>query len=119
MNYRNAKFNAFGTIDCEIEHPVYGWIPFHCDPEDKGAQFDTAELFAEMQPYAASYVPPPAPTIEEIATQQLAEAKINRAAAFQRESDPLFFKWQAGEATEKEWKDKREEIRVRFAYPEN
>lgn len=41
-----------------------------------------------------------------------------RAAAYQKEADPLFFKWQAGEATEAEWLAKREEIRARFPYPE-
>lgn len=34
MQFRNAKFNAAGTIDCEIEHPTYGWIPFTADPND-------------------------------------------------------------------------------------
>jgi hypothetical protein len=110
MNYRNPVFTATGTIDCEIEHPVYGWIPFTCDPKDSGAQFDTAELFAEMQPHAAPYVPPLAyvPTREE--------QEANRQAAFQREADPLFFKWQAGEGTEADWLAKREEIRLRYPY---
>lgn len=30
------------------------------------------------------------------------------------EADPLFFKWQAGEATKEEWLSKREEIKERF-----
>jgi hypothetical protein len=119
MNFRDPKYNAFGTIDCEIEHPVYGWIPFTCDPTDKGAAFDTAALFAEMQPHAAPYVPPPPPTPEEIAAQQRAEAEANRQAAFQREADPLFFKWQAGEGTEADWLAKREEIRQRYPYPDS
>jgi hypothetical protein len=37
-----------------------------------------------------------------------------RQQAYQAESDPLFFKWQAGEATEAEWKAKRDEIKSRF-----
>lgn len=45
MNYRNPKYCQDGVrIDCEIEHPVYGWIPFLCDPTDTGAQFDVQEL---------------------------------------------------------------------------
>jgi len=35
--------------------------------------------------------------------------------AYQSESDPLFFKYQAGEATEQEWLDKRNEIKARFS----
>ena len=34
MNFRNAQYNQFGTIDCEIDHPAYGWIPFTADPND-------------------------------------------------------------------------------------
>ena len=37
-----------------------------------------------------------------------------RRIAYEQEADPLFFKWQAGEATEAEWKAKRDEIKARF-----
>ena len=37
-----------------------------------------------------------------------------RQTAYQTESDPLFFKYQAGEATEQEWLDKRNEIKARI-----
>jgi hypothetical protein len=115
MDYRNSVFTADGNIDCEINHPVYGWIPFTCDPNDTGAEFDTAALFAEMQPHAAPYVPPPAPTPEEIT----AEMRSLRSFAYSAEADPLFFKWQAGEGTEADWLAKREEIRARYPYPED
>jgi hypothetical protein len=54
----------------------------------------------------------------KITAQQLAAAESNRQAAYTQEADPLFFKWQAGEATKEEWEAKREEIRQRFPYPE-
>jgi hypothetical protein len=54
----------------------------------------------------------------KISAQKLAAAKSNRQAAYTQEADPLFFKWQAGEATKEEWEAKREEIRQRFPYPE-
>jgi hypothetical protein len=117
MDYRAPAFNAFGTIDCEIEHPIYGWIPFTCDPNDKGAELDAAAFYAEMRPHAAPYIPPPAPpapTPEEV----YARMRAARAAAYRDEADPLFFKWQAGEATEAEWLDKRAEIRARYPYAE-
>ena len=44
--------------------------------------------------------------------------KDARAAAYRDESDPLFFKWQAGELTREEWEEKRAEIRARYPYPE-
>jgi hypothetical protein len=62
------------------------------------------------------------PTDAEIAAEvaRLQSLEPNRVAsekrqlAYQNESDPLFFKWQAGEATEAEWKAKRDEIKSRF-----
>jgi hypothetical protein len=49
--------------------------------------------------------------------QALTTAKRNRSAAYAAESDPLFFKAQAGEVDQAEWLAKREEIRARFPYP--
>jgi hypothetical protein len=56
--------------------------------------------------------PVPEPTLEEIN----ARIEAKRQSAYTAEADPLFFKWQAGEATEAEWLAKREEIRARFPY---
>lgn len=39
-----------------------------------------------------------------------------RSVAYRNESDPLFFKWQRGEATEQNWKDKVAEIQARYPY---
>ena len=69
MDYRNPIYTKNGLIDCEINHPIHGWIPFTCDPNDTGAKFDTATLFAEMQPHAAPYAPPPPPSAEQLALE--------------------------------------------------
>jgi hypothetical protein len=56
-------------------------------------------------------------TPEQIAQRKAelnAQAEANRAEAYRNESDPLFFKWQRGEATEQEWLDKVAEIKVRY-----
>jgi hypothetical protein len=114
MEYRNPVFNSFGTIDCEIEHPEFGWIPFTADPND--VEPIGAEVFNAAKGSAAPYVappPPPEPTPEELT----AIAEAQRQTAYQAEADPLFFKWQAGESTEAEWLAKREDIRARFPYP--
>lgn len=34
MEIRNAKLLEDGRIDCEIDHPVYGWIPFTAAAND-------------------------------------------------------------------------------------
>ena len=41
-----------------------------------------------------------------------------RQQAYEQEADPLFFKWQRGEATEQEWLGKVQQIRERYPYPE-
>lgn len=72
MNYRNAKHNAFGTIDCEIDHPVYGWIPFTADPND--VEPLGAEVFNLAKGSASAYVEPPV-DIQTLAT--VARSKRN------------------------------------------
>ncbi|WP_374342548.1 hypothetical protein [Azonexus sp.] len=58
---------------------------------------------------------PPSPSDIELAEA----ARSARAAAFAKESDPLFFKWQRGEATEADWRGKCAEIRARYPAPES
>ena len=62
MNIRNAVRRSADVIDCEIEHPVYGWIPFTAiatDVEQSGR-----DIFAAIEAgdagTIADYVPPPA-----------------------------------------------------------
>lgn len=62
MLIRNPVYTSHGRIDCEIDHPVYGWIPFTADPndvEEHGRLIHAAAL--EMGP--APYVEPPAPPV--------------------------------------------------------
>ena len=49
-------------------------------------------------------------TVEEIAQLN----KEYRKEAYRNESDPIFFKWQRGEATQQEWLDKIADILQRF-----
>lgn len=45
-SFKNAKWAKSGDkIDCEIDHPQYGWIPFSCVQNDNGAEFDTNVLY--------------------------------------------------------------------------
>lgn len=57
MNYRNAKYNKYGTIDCEFLHPHYGWIPFTAGPEDSSeigrALFDVIDSDGTAEAYIA------------------------------------------------------------------
>jgi len=61
MNYRNAKYiNNNGWIDCEIQHPVYGWGPYTLNPADTDMTINNDDLLAAMATNddVAAYVPP-------------------------------------------------------------
>jgi hypothetical protein len=59
IEYRNARYNQSGTVDLEINHPDYGWIPFTASPDDPD-QFGR-DVFAGLDPAnIAPYVAPPA-----------------------------------------------------------
>lgn len=55
-------------------------------------------------------IDPPPPTAEQI--QEAVTAA--RAAAYVKESDPLFFKYQRGEAFKEDWMAKVAEIKARY-----
>lgn len=110
-NARNPQYNQAGTIDLEIYHPVYAWIPFTASPDDEaGAAIYAAAVAGEYGPVAGYTQPQPTepipPTKEQIDSM--------RKAAYQADADPLFFKWQRGEATQQQWLDKIAEIRARY-----
>ena len=50
----------------------------------------------------------------EVATEAI---RNQRLAAYREESDPIFFDYQRGEATEEEWLDAIQDIKDRYPYP--
>lgn len=86
MNYRNAKLCRDNIrINCEIDHPIYGWIPFTCDPADTGAQFDVQELHQRMidDGNVASM------SQAEIDAEVAAEVRMMRDSRLASEVDPI------------------------------
>lgn len=61
MEIRNPTFNRFGTIDCEVNHPSFGWIPFTADPNDPEAH--GREIFAAALESGPDAYVPPTPTL--------------------------------------------------------
>jgi hypothetical protein len=111
MEARNPQYNAFGTIDLEVNHPSYGWIPFTASPDDiNGAAIYEAAIAGDFGPIA-EYVPPAPPDPVPLTQEQI---DAMRKAAYQAEADPLFFKWQRGESTEQAWLDKIAAIRQQY-----
>jgi len=78
MKYRNAQYiNENGWIDCEIEHPEFGWIPYTLDPADTDMTVNNDELLAAMASAGdvAAYVPP---TQAELDAQAAASIRAER-----------------------------------------
>jgi hypothetical protein len=65
---------------------------------------DTAELITAFPSYKTA--------LAEYTSLFNKEARNN---AYKQESDPIFFKWQRGEATQQEWLDKVNEIKQRWS----
>lgn len=63
------------------------------------------DIVSEFPPWFLDELPP-SPSQSEL-----------RRVDFAREADPIFFKWQRGEATEQDWLDKVAEIRERYPEP--
>ena len=62
MQYRNAKYidEDHTIVDCEINSPIYGWIPYTMDPEDTDMTVDNNALIAAFNSNndVADYTPP-------------------------------------------------------------
>lgn len=77
MDIQNLQYNASGTIDCEINHPLHGWIPFTASPDDVeplGPEIYSRAVAGEFGPIAPYVAPTPTPE------QILAEKKRQRQA---------------------------------------
>lgn len=55
MDFKNCAYNKYGSIDMEINHPAYGWIPFTASEDDDvayGAElYNVAIEAGEIAPY--------------------------------------------------------------------
>ncbi len=48
---------------------------------------------------------------------QVAAVESARLTAYEQQSDPLFFKWQRGDATELEWREAVAKVKAENPYP--
>jgi hypothetical protein len=88
MEYRNAKHIGQNRIDCEINHPTLGWIPFTCDATEVGEQFDNKDLYRRLSsdPTTAAYIPP---TREEVNAAAAKKVRLQRDRILATAVDPL------------------------------
>ena len=126
MNYRNAKYiNDSGWIDCEIEHPQFGWIPYTIDPADTDMTVNNDELLAAMSASGdvAAYVPP---TQAELDAETAAAVRAERDMKLATEVDPIAgnaLRWAALTADQQQaWADYRQallDIPQQAGFPHN
>ena len=88
MDYRNAKYIDATRIDCEIEHPVHGWIPYTLDPADTDMTINNDDLLSAMASAGdvAAYVPPTQAELDEAAAQAVRATRDMKLAT---EVDPI------------------------------
>lgn len=103
MEYRNAKYNQDGSIDCDINHPVHGWIPFTAsttDTEQRGRDLHALIVAAGDSAPADPVVV----NLDAIKSQKLlevngkAEQFVNSAAGRYPDFEKLTFDRQEQEA---------------------
>ena len=108
MQYKNAKYtNDNGWIDCEINHPSYGWIPYTLDPSDTDMTVNNDDLLAAMSANkdVAAYV---APTQSELNAILANEVRGKRDAILSSKIDKIVsnpLRWDDMSADEQaQWK---------------
>ena len=84
---RNAVYiDTDGNLDCEINHPVFGWIPYTLRDDDPDTTVDNTAVKAILGSNIAAYVPP---TQEELDAQAAAAVRSHRDWLLQNEVDPI------------------------------
>lgn len=76
--------------------------------------YDTLQWLSDASKPTQSELDALWPSTQVAVANRAVEQK--RIEAYRAESDPLFFQWQRGEATEQQWKDKVSEIQARYPY---
>ena len=126
MKYRSAQYiNDNGWVDCEIEHPEFGWIPYTLDPDDTDMTIDNNVLLEAMASAGdvAAYVPPTQAEIDEVAAQAV---RAERDMKLATEVDPIAgnaLRWASLDASKQaEWAAYRQallDVPAQAGFPHN
>lgn len=90
ISFRNAVRLADGRINCEIEHPSFGWIPFTADPADiepHGREIHAAVL--ATNPPAAPEVQAPLDPVPQVVSRFQARAALHAAGLLSSVEDAI------------------------------
>ena len=126
MKYRSAQYiNDNGWVDCEIEHPEFGWIPYTLDPADTDMTVNNYDLLEAMASAGdvAAYVPPTQAELDEAAAQAVRATRDMKLAT---EVDPIAgnaLRWAALDAdTQAAWAAYRQallDVPAQSGFPHN
>lgn len=84
---RNASYiDADGSIDCEINHPKYGWIPYTLRDDDTDMTVDNEAVKAILGSNIMAYVPPTQAELDALAAT---DVRAERDWLLQNEVDPI------------------------------
>lgn len=90
IQYRNPAYNALGTIDVEIDHPVFGWIPFTASPDDAAGKdiYAAAIAAGNIAAYVAlDPIVPERVTARQFKLQLLAAGLLDQVEAWVASQD--------------------------------
>jgi uncharacterized sporulation protein YeaH/YhbH (DUF444 family) len=100
MNYANILIRKYPDTKWVFVGDAYDGLDW-LDDSPKPSKKALEALWPEVQ--------------MEVQTEQVERARAN---AYRETADPMFFRYQAGEATEQEWLDARQAVRDAHPYPE-
>lgn len=100
------EFGIFMVVSTGVEY----------DPETQTATQQGCIYNEDKQRWETAWV------VNDLSVEEISQRKAvinenaikNRLDAYRNEADPLFFKWQRGEATQQEWMGKVAEIKQRY-----
>ena len=124
MKYRNAQYIDTTRIDCEIEHPFHGWIPYTLDPADTDMTVNNNDLLSAMAANGdvAAYVPPTQEEIAEALAQSVRAERDQRLLAVDAIAGNAL-RWAAlSEASQSEWATYRQallDVPQQSGFPDN
>ena len=105
LNTENTRFNV------EINHPEFGWIPYHLSPDDTDTTVDNSVLLGLIGSDYAAYV---APTQAELDAELAASLRGQRDQKLVEEVDPLVtnpLRWgELTDAKQAEWTQYRTDL---------
>jgi len=84
---RNAVYiDADGNIDCEINHPEFGWIPYTLRDDDTDTTINNEEIKSILGSNISAYV---APTQNELDAEAARNVRGQRDFRLEADVDPI------------------------------